>query len=192
MVVSDFLDVELSVGPQRVVVNAEPNVLSLITTRLDGQILHVEVVENTGVSNSRATVHIASPSLSLVTSEDSTTVHGELNAPTPTIKSADSATVKLTLQGSVAVTADASGSSVITLSGSGTTVHAIASDSAGIDSELPTSSASIDTSDSSTVEVTATSDVHVGAGDSAEALVHGNPSVRDVKNEDAAGVAYLD
>ncbi|MBS2025276.1 MAG: DUF2807 domain-containing protein [Deltaproteobacteria bacterium] len=75
---SSGINLELSVGAAKVVLEGEDNILPLVVTRVRGGELEIRYEENTNINDSGVTVHVTVPSLSEVSVSGGSRADGEV------------------------------------------------------------------------------------------------------------------
>lgn len=188
--VEGVFDLELTTGPQAVVLRTSDNLLQFVETTVSERTLSIGFAPaHNYYLHEAPKLSIASPRLTSIQAEGLARVRGESTGERMELGAFGIAKIKLLLTVTGEVVADAGGGGQIELTGSANQLSLVAVGTSSIDSELDVAKAQVSASGLASVRVRARDSVQIDVSGLASVTVIGNPTQREIHG-DASRVKF--
>lgn len=188
--VSNALVATIRNGDTDVSLTMDDNLLPLVRTRVEGDVLVVDVEEDVTILPSEgARIVIASPRVEGVSLSGASVASVESRCDDVRLAASGSSVLRARIEAE-AVIVDVSGASDATLSGVATTLDVVASGSSSVDSSADVADATLDASGASDVSALVRESVRVRASGASAVRVAGAPQTRDVDTSGSSTVSW--
>lgn len=192
--VADGLRMTASEGAQAVVLHLDDNLVDLVTARVEGRTLVVEVTDpfRSVDPSDDAYVEVSAEVLLRFGASGGARLDGVGSGAVVEVDASGGAMADVEIAATELVRADASGGARVELSGTAPALRVEASGGAIVQSALPTAKASVSASGGATVRVAASDEVDVSASGGSTVTVVGDPpdAARDISTSGGATVTF--